>query len=85
MGAGLAPLVSELRAGPEYRRYGDPFEWSAVVVHEGPDRATVRCVDRPVPPSLWRELRAAFLAAGITRVEFERIRHGRTERHEVEG
>jgi len=67
MGAGLSPLVSELRAGPEYRRYGDPYDCSAVVVHDGPERAVVRCVDRPVPPSLWRELKETFLAAGITR------------------
>ena len=94
MGAGLEPLTSLLRVGPDYHGYGDPYKLSASIVWLSPVEVEIRGLssidsdpDRDgeqIRPSHWRDIRNCLLAAGAKRVKFKRVRgDGAEEWHEV--
>jgi hypothetical protein len=77
----ITPTVEELRVVNHGEGYGDPFEWSAEIVHLDEGVIELRLVDKPVPKDMWPEILDHFEAAGIREVQFVRFHKGKKSRH----
>lgn len=84
MGGGIEPLSGSIRVGAEYHKHGDPFTWAAGLRYLSPTEVEIVAALRAPKPSEWRMLWDTLHAAGITRVNFNRQRDGKKERHEIE-
>jgi len=78
----IEPLVVMLRHIPD-GVYLDPYAWKSTGVRIEPGVIELQGVDRPVTPTIWRELHEA-LHHEWNRVVFRRVRDGCMERHVID-
>lgn len=79
MKAGFEPLSGFFRVWSDGKRYGDPYEWSAVVRFIERDIIEVCGVDKPVTPSIWRAVVKECRRMEVKTILFKRIdRDGKT-------
>lgn len=79
----LEPLVSLLRVFAPGKTFGDPYEWSCTVKHDG-DMVEFLGQDKPITPSIWRAILVECRARGIKAIEFERKAGARIGRHRLD-
>lgn len=83
MGASLSWLcahVAVLRIGSAHHAYGDPYEWSAVIVRDG-ETARIEGVDQHVTPLIWRTVKRTLRGEGFAWMAYERYTDGRSRWH----
>jgi hypothetical protein len=71
-------LTGVLRLGRDYRRHGDPYEFSCTVLRRG-DEVELLGASGGLSPSLARRMKEVFLVQGVRRLSWER-RNGKVRR-----
>lgn len=77
MRADVEWVVGVVRAGSQFKKYGDPYEFSCTVIRRGEVAEIVGASGR-FDRSIYESVRAALLAEGITEAIWERKNSGGT-------
>ena len=83
MYAHLESLVGIIRIFEDDKKYGDPYEWSAVFRYI--DKITIEIcgVDKPMTEEMWHAIRKLCNEEGITKAVFYRYKGSDTYRHTI--
>lgn len=72
-------IVGVIRAGPEFKDFGDPYEFSCTVLRRG-DTCEIIGASGTITPGVVRAVREALHTAGVTKAHWERIKDGKTKK-----
>ena len=72
MAAEIEWIVGIVRAGEDFENHGDPYEFSCTVNLRGEEAELIGGCGE-ITPTIWREIKQALLAKGITRAQWRRV------------
>lgn len=72
MAAEIEWVTGVIRAGRNFEGHGDPYDFSCTVNRRG-DWAELIGGNGRITPEIWREVKAALMAQGVTHAHWDRL------------